>query len=218
MNWALNFIAWRTGIRGQLALSLIIKKYSLRKMNLTNNFLRKMWTRKRNSLNGGRRYPKLLLGRTLPHRVSFKVPMVPGLASDQRAWPYYESPDCVWWGLPSCDVLLWVCNTQVLTQGRTTRKLTCKAIFQDKAELQPSQNSLGCPSNLQMENRKEVLPPHPGLSESAPDERKNGKMNADTSDEERSTGWPQVPFILGFLQATACHFEGLLVKPNTGSA
>lgn len=195
-----------------------------------------MWTKRRNSIKGERRYhqiwrkylkgsfswwetsPNFSWDERYPHRVGFKVHIVPRLASNQRAWPYYKSPKHVWWGLPSCDVLLWVCNTQVLRQGRTTKKLTCKAIFQDKAELLPRQNSLGSPSNLQMENRKEVLPPHPGPSKPGPDERKNGKMNADTSDKERSTGWPRVPFILGFLQATACHFEGLLVKANTGSA
>lgn len=165
-----------------------------------------------------RNFPKLLLGWTLPRRVSFKVHIVPRLASDQRAWPYYKSPDCVWWGLPSCDVLLWVCNIQVLTQGRTTRKLTCKAIFQDKAELLPHQNTLGSPSNLQMENRKEVLPPTPRAQQARPRWKKEWKNECWHLWQRQKYRLTPSSFILGFLQATACHFEGLLVKPNTGSA
>lgn len=70
-----------------------------------------------------------------------------------------------------------------------------------------------CKSETTGKRWADLLPPHPGFTKPVPDETKTkGKMNSDTCGKEKGTGWPHIPFISGFLQATACHFEGLLVK------
>lgn len=83
-----------------------------------------------------------------------------------------------------------------------------------------SQDSLRGPSSLQTENNRKAAgrhgPPHPELSKPDPNER--GKMNVDTCDKERNTGWPCAPSISGLLPVTACDLESLFVKSYTGSA
>ena len=118
---------------------------------------------------------------------------------------------------PSCDVLKWVCDTELPAQSRPTRKYTSKALI-------PGQKHTTTPSKISSEpypiwsenNRKKVgrhVPLNPGPNTPTPDERQEKWIQTWRMKKVQAT-----PHFFHPRFPTVDHSEGSPVKLYTSNA